>query len=127
LSNLRIYSTQTSEGMNAVLMKTPYHRITLLEACLQTLGKGGWAKGYHEVAIDSQEHYEGRYRNRGKDIVIESVHNLLDQLSQLLPELSEKLMKQIVAINNEILAEVRALQAKDQQVPPDWPLTFFLT
>jgi hypothetical protein len=49
--------------------------------------------GYHDAAIDPQECWVGGYRKRGKDIVMESVHNLLHQQSQLLPEKSEQLMR----------------------------------
>jgi hypothetical protein len=34
--------------------------------------------GYHNAAIDPQERWVGGYHNRGKDIVMESVQNLLD-------------------------------------------------
>ena len=77
--------------------------------------------GYYDAAIDPQECWIGGYRNRGKDIIIESVQNLLDQQSQLLPEQSERLMRRMVDSNNQILAEVHALQAKKQQVPPELP------
>jgi len=61
---------------------------------------GGWAMGYYDAAIDPQECWVGGYRNRGKDIIIESVQNLLDQQLQLLLEQSEWFMKRMVDSNN---------------------------
>jgi hypothetical protein len=55
--------------------------------------EGRWAMRYHDAAIDPEERWVDGYRNRDKDIVMESVHNLLDQQSQLLPEQSEHLMR----------------------------------
>ena len=59
----------------------------------------GWAMGYHDATINPQECWVGGFRNRGKDIMMESVQHLLDQQSQLLPEQSEHLMRRIVASN----------------------------
>ena len=82
---------------------------------------GEWAMGYHDAAIDPQEYWIGGYRNRGTDIVMESIQHLLDQQSQLLPEQSERLMRQVVDSNNQILAEVHALKTRNQQSPPMLP------
>ena len=77
--------------------------------------------GYHDTAIDPQECWVGGFKDRGTDIVMESVHYLLQHQSQLLPEQSERLMRQMVDNNNQILAEVHALKARDQQLPAELP------
>ncbi len=45
--------------------------------------------GYHDAAIDPQECWVGGFRDRGTNIVMESVHHLLQHQSQPLPEQSE--------------------------------------
>ena len=82
---------------------------------------GGWTMGYYDAAIDPQERWVGGYRNRGRDIIMESVQHVLDQQSLLSPEQSEQVMRRMVASNNQILTEVQALQVRDQQVPPELP------
>ena len=49
--------------------------------------------GYHDAAINLQECWVGGFRDRGQDIVMESVSYLLEQQSQLLPEQSEHLLR----------------------------------
>ena len=51
--------------------------------------EGRWAMGYHDAAIDPQECWVGGFRDRGTNIVMESVHHLLQHQSQPLPEQSE--------------------------------------
>jgi hypothetical protein len=82
---------------------------------------GGWATGYYDGAIDPQEHWVGG--NRGKDIVLESVQNVLAQGAEMLPEQSEHLMRRMVESNNQIMAEVRALEKKTREISPELPLT----
>ncbi|KAI9856973.1 MAG: hypothetical protein M1813_008689 [Trichoglossum hirsutum] len=77
--------------------------------------------GYHDAAIDPQERWVGGYRNRGRDIVMESVQYVLNQQSLLSSKQSEQVMRRMVASNNQILTEVQALQVRDQQVPPELP------
>ena len=77
--------------------------------------------GYYDAAIDPQERWIGGYRNRGKDIIMESVQRVLDQQPLLSSEQSEQVMRRMVASNNQILTEVQALQVRDQQVPPELP------
>ncbi|KAI9768539.1 MAG: hypothetical protein M1839_004006, partial [Geoglossum umbratile] len=77
--------------------------------------------GYYDAAIDPQERWVGGYRNRGRDIIMESVQHVLDQQSLLSSEQSEQVMRRMVASNNQILTEVQALQAGDQQVPSELP------
>ncbi|KAI9766566.1 MAG: hypothetical protein M1839_004876 [Geoglossum umbratile] len=80
--------------------------ISLVHPCWWLTGspvlEGRWAMGYHDAAIDLQEHWVGGFRDRGQDIVMESISHLLEQQSQLLPEQSERLMR-------------------DQEIPPELP------
>jgi hypothetical protein len=82
---------------------------------------GGWTVGYYHAAIDPQERWVGGYRNRGKDTAMESVHNLLGSQSQLLPEQSERLMRQMVADTNQLPAEAHALEEMEHQIPSQLP------
>src|SRR4051794_7637454 len=77
--------------------------------------------GYHDAAMDPQMRWVGGYRRRGKDILMESFENLLEQQSGLSSEQSEHLMRKMVKSNNQLLAEVQALKAQNQQVPPELP------
>jgi hypothetical protein len=60
-----------------------------------------WAMGYHDAAIDPQERWIGGFRDRGQDIVMESISHLLEQQSQLLPEQSERLVRRMVDNNKQ--------------------------
>ncbi|KAI9760044.1 MAG: hypothetical protein M1840_002745 [Geoglossum simile] len=99
--------------------------ISLVHPCWWLSGSpvlgGGWVMGYHNAAIDPQERWVGGFRNRGKDIVMESVQHLLKHQSQLLPEQSEHLMRRMVNNNNQILAEIHALKARDEEIPSELP------
>ena len=64
-----------------------------------------------------------RYRNRGRDIVVELVQTLLTSQLQLLPEQSECLIRCIVAGNNQLLAEVHTLEEREHQIPSELPLS----
>ncbi|KAI9762600.1 MAG: hypothetical protein M1840_001193 [Geoglossum simile] len=77
--------------------------------------------GYHDVAIDLNKYWVREMRNRGQDIVLGSVAELLEQQSQLLPEQSECLMKQMVSNNEQLLAEAHAMRAIDQALPVQLP------
>src|SRR3954447_24607859 len=66
--------------------------------------EGGWAMGYHDAAMDPQMRWVGGYRRRGKDILMESFENLLEQQSGLSSEQSEHLMRKMVKSNNQLLA-----------------------
>ncbi|KAI9853734.1 MAG: hypothetical protein M1813_001824 [Trichoglossum hirsutum] len=83
--------------------------------------EGRWAIGYYDAAINPQERWIGGFRDRGQDIVIESVPNLLEQQSQLLSEQSERLMRQMVDNNEQLLAEAYALKARDREIPAKLP------
>src|SRR5579862_2300515 len=60
-------------------------------------------------------------RNRGQVIVLGSVAELLQQQSQLLPEQSEHLMRQMVSNNEQLLAKVHAMRAIGQALPIQLP------
>ncbi|KAI9763423.1 MAG: hypothetical protein M1839_006450 [Geoglossum umbratile] len=53
--------------------------------------------------------------------MLESFENLLEQQSGLSSEQSEHLMRKMVKSNNQLLAEVQALKAQNQQAPPELP------
>jgi hypothetical protein len=77
--------------------------------------------GYHDAAIDPQERWIGGYRDRGQDIIMASVQHLLDQQVQLLPEQSERLMRQVVDHNKQLVAQAHAMRVMDQDVPAELP------
>ena len=77
--------------------------------------------GYHDAAIDPQECWVSGFSDRGTNIAMESVHHLLQHQSQLLPEQSERLMRQMVDNNTQILTEAHALRAGNQQLPAELP------
>jgi hypothetical protein len=83
--------------------------------------EGRWAMGYHDAAIDPQERWIGGFRDRGQDIVMESISHLLEQQSQLLPEQSEHLMRRMVDNNKQLLAEAHMLRVSNREIPPELP------
>ncbi|KAI9763714.1 MAG: hypothetical protein M1839_006319 [Geoglossum umbratile] len=57
--------------------------------------------------MDPQMRWVDGYRRRGKDILMESFENLLEQQSGLSSEQSEHLMRKMVKSNNQLLAEMK--------------------
>ncbi|KAI9765010.1 MAG: hypothetical protein M1839_005681 [Geoglossum umbratile] len=57
--------------------------------------------------MDPQMRWVGGYKRRGKDILMESFENLLEQQSGLSSEQSEHLMRKMVKSNNQLLAEMK--------------------
>ena len=78
--------------------------------------------GYHDTVIDPKEYWVGGIRNRDQDIVLGSVAKLLKQQSQLLPKQSERLMRQMVSNNKQLLVEAHAMKVIDQTLPIQLPL-----
>jgi hypothetical protein len=50
-----------------------------------------------------------------------SVQQLFDQQAQLLPEQSERLMRQVVDHNRQLVSEAHAMRAMNQDVPAELP------
>jgi hypothetical protein len=55
--------------------------------------------GYYDAALNPQECWIGGYRNRGQDIIVALIQQLFNQQTQLLPEQSECLIRQVVNHN----------------------------
>ncbi|KAI9762576.1 MAG: hypothetical protein M1840_001202 [Geoglossum simile] len=70
---------------------------------------------------DGRSSWRGDVPPLHKDIVMKSVQHLLKHQSQLLPEQSEHLMRRMVNNNNQILAEIHVLKARDEEIPSELP------
>jgi hypothetical protein len=81
----------------------------------------GWTIRYYDAVINPQERWIGGYRNRGKDIVMESIQLVLDQQSQLPPQQFKEIIRRIMASNDQIMNEVQTLQDENHQLPPELP------
>jgi hypothetical protein len=82
---------------------------------------GEWAMGYHDAAIDPNREWGDAYRNRGKDIIMNSIHDLLSSQSGHLPENIERMARQVVSNNTQVMAEMDALKEAERQMPAEMP------
>jgi len=82
---------------------------------------GAWEMGYYDAALDPQEQQPGRFSNRGRDLIMSSMHQVLDQQSHLLSEDAERIALQVVNNNAQVLAEMQALEERERQLPAEMP------
>ncbi|KAI9856986.1 MAG: hypothetical protein M1813_008702 [Trichoglossum hirsutum] len=77
---------------------------------------------YHDATLNVQEHQPSRFQNRGRDIIVDSVYEVIARQSQQLPEGAERLAIKIVANNAQVLADLDALEEQDRQLPVEAPI-----
>ncbi|KAI9858475.1 MAG: hypothetical protein M1813_006417 [Trichoglossum hirsutum] len=123
LANLEVNSTQRAESMNAVLKKTLNRQTPILKTCRRLIKEvdNFQIKLLQAETMNPQERWVGGFRDRGQDIAMESVSHLLEQQSQLLPEQSERPIRQMVDNNEQLLAKAHALKARNRQIPAKLP------
>jgi hypothetical protein len=78
---------------------------------------GRWMLGYYDTALDPEEHLKDRFTNKGKDLIIDSVHEVLSRQSHLLSEDAERIAMSMVAHNAEVMAEIDSLEERNHQIP----------
>jgi hypothetical protein len=78
---------------------------------------GKWMLGYYDVALDSEERLEDKFANKSKDLIIDSVHEVLSRQSHLLSEDTERIAMSMVAHNTEVMVEINSLEERNHQIP----------
>ena len=66
--------------------------------------------GYHDAALNPQVHQTDRFANRDRDLIVQSIHDILDRQLYLLSEDAGRVAQRITINNAQVVAEIEALE-----------------